>query len=254
MTRTTVLLRTSTAAVLLLAIFALLDAGPPWLRFALATPLVALLPGYALMLAIRPDWHPGGIERFTIAIGTSLSLTMLVGLLLAVSPFGLSRVAWILALGTITLGANFVATGRSTDHEPFSLSNLRPRLTPLVVAALLVTGAAILGVQVVKDGETRAVRPDIVQLWMLPSPGAADGSVDIGVANVVSTTTRFNLRVLRGNTIESDTVLAVDVGRTKHVTLHPSSDTTPAPPVEAELVALDGNARPRKVSLWPTTR
>ena len=77
----------------------LLDFAPPPIRIAATLPLVILLPGYALTSALFARQTTELPIGLLLSVGLSLAITILEGLLLNLTPWGLQATSWALALG-----------------------------------------------------------------------------------------------------------------------------------------------------------
>lgn len=74
------------------------------LRLVVGVPFVLLVPGYVVVAALFPGRAPlGWIERFALAFGASIAVVPILGLLISITPWGLSvgSVLTILALAAI---------------------------------------------------------------------------------------------------------------------------------------------------------
>lgn len=83
------------------------------LRWISALVMVLYLPGFALLQALfseREDLEEA--ERFALSFGLSISITLLVGLLLAVTPIGLKLIPIVTSLSLFTASMAIVATYR----------------------------------------------------------------------------------------------------------------------------------------------
>src|SRR5262245_13049507 len=66
-------------------------------------PLALALPGYALMAASAPSSTLGPAERLTFSVGGSIAMSVLGGLVLDETAWGLRPVSWAVLLGGATL-------------------------------------------------------------------------------------------------------------------------------------------------------
>src|SRR5918997_6967724 len=71
-------------------------------------PLVLFLPGYGLTAALE-NRQLSPPERLLFSVGLSLALTVLAGLVLSWTPWGLQRGSWAVLLGGMRLAATLVA-------------------------------------------------------------------------------------------------------------------------------------------------
>src|SRR5258708_16677585 len=91
-------------------IAALLPLGDP-LRTLLVLPFLLVLPGYALTAALFPN-QIGLAERLLLTLALSISVTVVSGLLLNLTAWGLQGTTWIVWLGGITIAACMLALAR----------------------------------------------------------------------------------------------------------------------------------------------
>lgn len=176
-------------------------------RVAAALPLL-LMPGHALLLALRPAWSVSivgterciGLERWAWTIGTSLAVSALGAFALNMLPSGLERKGWAVFLGAITVIAAAVAAARSPWPAPprrgaRSLSRIRVHTMTLAVPALIAAAAVGIGVRSALDMPTQS----FAQLWLVPQPvSAIDGgprTAAIGVKSFEDSTSLFRLEL-----------------------------------------------------------
>ncbi len=149
--------------------------GIPLLHVMLTVPLVLFLPGYALVNAALPSLVVPAVERLLISVGTSIALTILVGVVLGWPTFGLNQATWPLALVALTIILIAIAWAR---RSLLGIVGARPRIAPMPLGAALALGLAILIVGNVLIGARLFAQsqqsPVPVQLWMLPVSGEMD--------------------------------------------------------------------------------
>jgi hypothetical protein len=91
-----------------------------------------------------------------------------------------------------------------------------------------------------------------VQLWALPK-GDDTGRVEVGVANLVSDTTRYRLTVTQDNEVLSDGVIDIAEGDSAIFVVEASSGATSASQVEAVLSSVVFTSGPlRRVYVTPS--
>lgn len=110
----TVLIATATALVLL----ALIVWYPrQWLRFQLilSALLVTFIPGYLLLAALMPRAPTNAqgrsldrIERIVLAVGLSISLLVVIGVVLGMSPWGITRSTVLVTLSVMSIAFGVV--------------------------------------------------------------------------------------------------------------------------------------------------
>ena len=173
-----------------------------WLPLRILTlPLAFVLPGYVLMRALFHGKPFGNAERLIFTLGISLSIVILSGLVLNITPFGLQARSWAVLLGIITLGACAVAILRHRKQEEvperrsgFEDISFSFRQTVLLGIAALIVGGAF-AVSIV--GAQQQARSGFTQLWMLPASTTSkvNNSVNLGVSNKESTPMQYHLAI-----------------------------------------------------------
>jgi hypothetical protein len=171
------------AAVSVLALTALTAVAldlHPLLRVVLAVPLVLFLPGYAILSALAPARPLEAIERVLVSLGLSFAVTIVVGILLALTPVRLSALSWAITLAGLTLAGCAIAWVRRVRAR---IEGPRiPRLTsPPAAAALMLIAALIAGNALVGNsvGAVGQDEPAPEQLWMVPA--ASPGQIRLGM-------------------------------------------------------------------------
>ncbi|NTW29257.1 MAG: DUF1616 domain-containing protein [Coriobacteriia bacterium] len=248
------------SAIALVAALLSVVGAPSWLRLPFGLLLVVLLPGYGLVSIIDPRGHFDRLERFAIVLGTSLALTILVGLVVAQLPTGLNTTSWAASLGGLTLVANAVALRRCKGGEAQSRVRHVPPLKQSIAVALVAIGFyAVLGLALwitsasappAVDVSSSAVpeTANVLQLWMLPDTGSPAGGVRIGVRNATSSTGNYRLRVTQGSQLLHESSLRLSPGEIRILSVQSSGDANYI--VEAVLSDASGDTQLRRVTLW----
>lgn len=231
------------------------------LRVLTGIPLALLLPGYALSLLLLPGKESRGmplLRRAMWTVGGSLVVTVLGGLVLNVTPIGLSRPGWTILLTAVTVAA---AAGTAVDRRRRPIRPT-PRAAPwravtvrtasYGLGAVVATTAAV---WLAYAGAAAQAQPDFTQLWLVPTQA---GTATVGVRNDNPGTEQFALNLTSGTqapvnwlfTLRAGQSWQLDVpvttGQPLQATLSrpgqagapqvvvlrplPSSTTTPAPP------------------------
>jgi hypothetical protein len=223
--------------------------APPILRAAFSIPLVLFLPGYALINALLPSKELPAVERLTIAIGASLSLTILWGFLLAVSPVRLGAIQWTVMLAAATLVLLIVALHRRGQrHEPspsLTIPRLRSLDAVLLAAAALSLVGVIFGMRIIT---AQLEEPPPALLWMLP---ASDGTLgaQLGV-RAGRPEGGYLVRVTSAGVTLHEFRLSLDIGETWE-TLVAFTEQDRARPIVARLYDATGDQELRFVVLQP---
>lgn len=247
------------AAAMMLLLSGLLGGGTAAavLRVVAGVPLVLVLPGYALSAVALPDrvrpayinaavWHGMWIA------GLSLATAVLGGLLLNLTPAGLTRAGWTVTLAGTTLVALIAAAivrtrrlpaaapagpdaavgpdtaagptaaagleaaaGRQRPHRAPAWS-LRPRLPIQAPATVYSIAAVVLAGAAIWLGAFSAAgqhRAGFAQLWLVPT-GNGTGRATVGVRNEYSRAEDFRLVLRRGSRIVAAWDLELAAGNT----------------------------------------
>jgi uncharacterized membrane protein len=229
-----------------------LATGGP-VRALLALPLVIALPGYALLEASFPRRAFGLVERWTLTIGLSVAMTVLGGLVLNLTPWGLRTGTWALLLGGITLGACGVAFMRRR-RQPADIAPTRfvfklgPRDGLLVGMAVVVAVVAItLATVSARQNKTST----FTQIWLLPDTTAASPTVRVGIQDEEGTTMTYRVQLSVGGAVVHEWSAIVLRNGSRWETTYPLSIALPskADTIEATLYRGD---RPTEVYRWVT--
>jgi uncharacterized membrane protein len=165
--------------VLGLAIF---NFYPPVLRVLLALPFVLVLPGYAIAAAIFPGQGLTGWERLLFTLGLSLTATILSGLVLNLTPWGLQATSWAVLLSIVTLGASLAAMQRRRHERANTPAKLR---FPLSLRQVLLFGLSGL-IVFAAMGLVQGPKPShnlqgYTTLWILPGTLSQQNTVSLGI-------------------------------------------------------------------------
>ena len=165
----------------------------------LAVPLVLLIPG-GLLVMMLPSRPKDLIFQFALAVGLSIAICILAGLLLNFLPTGIDHRTWACTLGLLSMTeAVFVTSLRSRAAGNRSRSLSMPAQTDakiVIIAALAVLailGGLIAIVAWERSNAGIAYRQErFSELWVGPAP---DGAAVVGVRSDSSGSNRFRLSV-----------------------------------------------------------
>ena len=115
------LLLLNTVSVLLIIVIAFTQVSA--LRIILGLPFLLFIPGYTLLSAILPKRDSlGNIERLVFSIGLSIAITILTGLILNYTPWGISLYAALISIALLILITSSIGWYRwrrlSDDERP----------------------------------------------------------------------------------------------------------------------------------------
>jgi hypothetical protein len=170
-------------------------------RLLLGTPLVLLLPGGAVTAALFAPQTLRTGARMQYSLALSLVIAIGLGLVLNVTPWGLQRQSWIIALGGVTLIALVLAQVRWWRTPPVAASrSVGPRMRDLVLLGL--AGAvlvAALAIAVV--GDIYAGGPGYSQLWIERAAPADTNEVRLGIRAEEPAMTAYRLQLAVDGTV-----------------------------------------------------
>jgi uncharacterized membrane protein len=224
----------------------------PPLNIGLGLSLALIFSGYAVVAAAFSRGAIGVPERVTLSVGLSIAISIVGGLLLNLTPWGIQRASWGILLGTITLVANLVAFVRRWRSGALRQSHTFVKITrrqalSLATAVLIAGFALAISVMGAKEQHVS----NFTQLWITPANKAGEELVRIGISNQEQLTRNYRLQVTaQDNVVRVWPVIELAPGQKWE-------DTASLPPtgvlgtVEAELYLADDLATAyRTVALW----
>lgn len=250
------------AAVATLALPAL-GEGP--LRAILALPLVLVVPGYALTLALMPQPRLGAGERLVHSLGLSLALAALGGFVLNWTPWGLRPQPWAALLALTTLGSGAVAWARRSPSTSQPVARVpvttapsgdaqRSRGRPALPALLLALATVVVGAAwwTARGGAAQQASAGFTQLWALPAPEGDALTVRLGVRSQEPAPVSYRLRLeVEGELIQEWPAVALAPGEQWEAVATLSPPQGAAGPVTALLYRADApETAYRHVQLW----
>jgi Protein of unknown function (DUF1616) len=240
------------AAALVTGLIAGGGPGLAWLRVLAGVPLVLVLPGYALTAFGLPARSPRGFSpvlwRGLWTVGLSLAVAVLGGLLLNLTPAGLTRVSWAILLAGVTMLALAVAAwlrnrspgrgrGRRSSRPTWATAGYTAGYT---AAALALAGAATW--LAVASGGWQPT-PAFAQLWLLPSTTGAT-TATLGVRSAYPDARAFRLVLKNGTRQEGAWDFTLTPGQTWRRTI-------PAPAGQRLTAQLSSTGRTETVAITP---
>lgn len=217
---------------------------PVPIRAIAALPLVLLLPGLAVTQAIGYPPTMWSWERLVWTLGTSISITVLGGLVLHLVGLPFTPVAWAALLSIVTVSAMCWAMWRSRTTEPASTD--RPVVPREGGGLFLIAGLIILiAVTYVQLDAAEAARPTASQLWIVPSDAS---SIRLGVRSHEPGPTDFRLTVEGTQGEPLEWLLRLAPAETFEIVVLVEGDDGP---VRARLFSPDDGAPLREVVFWP---
>jgi len=252
MTRHRDLVATVTIAALATLVVTLVPGVRP-LRTPFAAALLLALPGYALTAALFAGRVIEWPRRVLMALGLSVSVSLVVGLILNLTPFGLRGASWAVALLATTCIPCAIAARLRDDGtvlRPRSVPRLRPALTDLLffAAAVLLLGGAV---ALARTPLSAKNAQGYTELWLVRSGPEAAATVRVGVASGELRPMSYRLVVRVGSRVEFERHLSM-LRPGEKFTAGVRLSNAPAVPIQALLYRRD---RPgvvyRVARLWP---
>jgi len=196
------LLSVIVGTIIIIAVI-LTGVGGSMLSALLGLLLVFVLPGYALVNAFFPGNDLEFAEIIALALGLSLAIAALGGLVLYWLPWKLQTHSWTVFLGSITIFASVVALLRHQRLEVRSPSFIKVKMSLSIKEGLFFVLAGI-GVAIAfvlaYRGEVKQSNSDFTQLWILPSE-EDDSTVQIGINNHATEASQYRLLVKVNNEV-----------------------------------------------------
>jgi uncharacterized membrane protein len=186
-----------------LAMLVVLAGMPHGLLRAIVTlPMVIFFPGYVLSLALFPDREAlDGTARAATVVALNLACSVVGGLVLHLSPWGLQPGAWALWLGLVIWSGSMATIVRRRrvpqTRDPVLRRPPTNRLLALGMVAML--GATALLIAIVGTVTPRS--EPFTQLWLLPEVPQGSPTVRIGVHNGEGTEIEYRLVLLADTVI-----------------------------------------------------
>jgi len=203
------------------------------LRTIFALPLVFVLPGYALVRAVFTRREIGITERLLFSVGLSLALTILGGVLLNLTPWGLQPVSWAVWLWSLTAAACLAALllrrpALAVDAASHRWLGVGQRIPQLITAAVLL-GAAVVMVRLPTpfygfEGYT--------SLSMVPVDGQNRGAVRVEIDSAEFQPAAYRLAIdINGRVVQEWTKIELEPGEQWNNIV-----SLPTPPTDEETV------------------
>lgn len=228
-----------------------LDPGPA--RLLLTLPLLVLAPGWLLVSALWPARAgPDGVERAALAVGASLALSVLSGLLVVLSPLTYAPASHLALLAAVCAALVVAAVARRRGvPEPYSVAFARP--SPAAGGVAVVALVALTALAYVAYAPPMG-EPD-TELYLLAADGRAAGyperlapnataTVLVGIVNHEGRAVEYRLVQRLADAVRDDRTIALSDGERREI---PSTFGAPAEPgrhrVEWSLYR-EGDAQP----------
>jgi Predicted membrane protein len=235
----------------------LLQDGEASLVRTIATLLyLFVLPGYVFVAATFPGKNLGGAERLLYVIGSGLCIIILGILLINISPWPITKVAWIWFVALVIWICSGLAIVRRHRAQAYierrlvqqgvRLQFIWPQILMLGIAVLITIGAIWLARHYAQQPHTSG----FTQLWILPVDQSSRDVVRVGFANYERRTEVYTVRAIYDGTIIREwSDIALDYEQTweERIELEPS---TQANMLVIELYLQPNTSRPYRQVFW----
>jgi hypothetical protein len=166
------------------------------IQMILALPLVLILPGYAISAALFPQRSIGFADRLLLVAGLSIAATVITGIGLYLTHWGLTRLPWGLTLSAIVLVFSLAAGWRRRRDVTGSSQPLKLGLKPVqilqILLAVVTAGAAV---RIASIEQPPAGILGYSSLWMVPASNSSLTPLKIGVSSQEFTPQSYNLQL-----------------------------------------------------------
>ncbi len=183
-------------ALTLLALFVLSQpARDPFGYSLFVLPLVFMLPGYALTIALFPRGRLQTAETLAFSLGLSLAAVVGGGVLLNTTPFGLEALPWTVYLTAVTLGGCAVAAFKRRREEQAAPVRFSLGLSPLQVCLSALSLLVLVGALWIARDPSIQPTTNFTGLWARPAALLGQSAYDVGVYNSESSRMEYKLEV-----------------------------------------------------------
>lgn len=224
------------------------DGLPVWfLPFGVL--MVLFLPGYTITRALLPELDDA--MRLLLSLGVSISLTVLGGLVLHFTPWGITTSSWAVWQSTFTLLGCLCAW--ACRRRPATGRPVPPRMSlPLVISLLTSLALTVTAVWLARESAFRAGTA-FTQFWAVPSLADGQPALQIGIYNQEKETVAYQVYMeSRGRILEQWSGIVLDSGQTWETVL--ILDSLPQSPLRILLFRADDPDRIyRMVRVVPAT-
>ena len=169
---------------------------PSFLQVILEIPFLLFVPGNALLCAILPGFTHSRLERLLFAMGISLGLLVIVGLILNFTPWGLHVTTWSLTLFFASTVFTVIAIWRRNKASVSKPAPVKLYLPPRQVIFLSLSAVVIIFSVVFAFYPKPAMGiQGYTSLWVTPGSAAQENTVQIGIHSQELELTQYTLIV-----------------------------------------------------------
>lgn len=173
----------------------------PSAALAPALALVLVLPGAAFIALLGLE--VGIVQRGLYVLGTSIAITILTGLVLALTPWGLTRSSLTLSLAALTAAAALPSLARRGGRQKVASGRRTIRLRPVAIGVLLLACVVVVGaLALAVHAEETQRYAGFTQFDAVPLP-SVPASFRVTVANREDGWRQYEMRLSSGGVTRS---------------------------------------------------
>jgi uncharacterized membrane protein len=239
--------------IVILLVGSLVFGGLAFLRGAAGLLFVLLLPGWAITAALFSRHEFGLAERLALSIGFSIAVSILTGLALHLTPWGLQTGAWISLLAGISAIAGLVARTRRQpgyDDADSGTAGLQIVQIGFFALALLVAG---LSLAIARRPAPASGFQGYTSFWIHPVRIDEGYAVQLGLSSMEFETLSYRIELQQdGRTVGEYPEITLSPGESTQVATRLDPEQVHESQVVALLFRLDDPDEPyRQVTWWP---
>lgn len=202
----------------------------PAIALLLAALLIVAVPGYLISAMFVPFGGTDGVGRLALTLGVGLAAVILGGLVLQVTPVGVSVTGWLLLVLLVVLVAGLWWQPRGFAPERLAViaghaAGFRPN--PGQIAMVAISVALTCTAVVVSRGSESALRgPNVTQLWTAPATSGEPGAIDVWIRNLEGSAEEYRMEASSGDQSIGTWRTTLADGNRWSITVSPPPDST----------------------------
>lgn len=224
--------------------------NPSAIRFALAVPLILFLPGYGLTAVLFPQRSLDLPARLLLSVGMSLAMVAFSGLILHLTPWGISlRNPMVILLigGPATFGIYSLVR----DALQVNSTAFRARIGFNSRQFLLFTLAALIAATAVTVARTPSSSENLTGYTLLwAQAGNVPDMLEVGVRSEEFETTEYQLHFEINQVLREGPTFELKPGETWEYSLRLNKESLAGQPITILLYRLDNSSEAYRRVVW----
>jgi len=167
------------------------------ISIVVAFPLVFLAPGYLLIELLTKEWNHDGTTHLLLCIGLSLSIDILTGFLLNITPVGLTTLTWNVSLGVLIIASTFLCIVKRRRWQAHRNQNQKdlPTLCEFLLLTLTI-GVVIFAFKYTSNINAKEEYNSFTRFWLLLDKHQTHICiVELGIDSSQTVTTTYQVEV-----------------------------------------------------------